>query len=758
MRFLLLLIFVFSINEAYTQNGIWTWMRGSNLVNSIGNYGIQGVASPSNEPPALYGPATWTDLNGNFWILGGQSFTNTWETALWKYDVASNTWIWIKGPANTTTAGVYGVQGVPSPANYPGSRGYGCLCWTDQNGDLWLLGGSGADITGNVSDLNDLWRYTIATNEWTWMNGSSSVNAQASFGTFQVPTPTNSPPPRSESIVAWKDNQGDLWMYGGSLYDDVWRYTIATNTWTWMAGGNVQGAIPNYGIQQIASLTNTPGTRSVYANWLDQQGNLWLYGGYTNSSQLAGDIWKFDMTTYLWTWMAGTSQQPDTNFTFIQQCTPGGNPYSVFENRAFWKDDCGRFWNYGGAGYAVSSNLLWVFDPTTLQFTWVGGSGGSFNPANFGVQGVPAITNSPPSVVGATAFQTSNGDFWMFGGYDQLGPSNALWKYQPDPNCPVGIPTDASFTSSQASGCAPLSVQFSPQFTSLDSYQWNFGELFNTNDTSSLSNPSWTFNQPGNYTITLIGSSTSGCRLGSDTVSISLQLLPLPLISLGNDTALCENPFTLSLDAGNPGSTYQWNNGQTSQIVTVNYPDTFNVIVNNGTCIDSASIIVSSYENPELGDSLSLCQVINGLLLDAGINDASYQWSTGETNQTILVSEPGLYYVNVQKENCLLSDSVFIEGFSEGLYLYVPNTFSPDQNGLNEKFEIKGSGISDYRIQIYNRWGEKVYESRDIGMSWDGTVNSKPVQQDTYVYIIEYSVTCKNQRSFKKMGHVNLIR
>ena len=107
------------------QNGTWVWMHGSSTNNASANYGVQGVPSPTNDPPAMYETTELVDLQGNFWIFGGLDNNFVEQTALWKFDPVTNMWTWMKGPSTTGQPGVYGTMGVPSPANYPGSRAWG---------------------------------------------------------------------------------------------------------------------------------------------------------------------------------------------------------------------------------------------------------------------------------------------------------------------------------------------------------------------------------------------------------------------------------------------------------------------------------------------------------------------------------------------------------------------------------------------------------------------------------------------------------
>src|SRR5689334_4749643 len=93
-RFTLLLIFnpqFLFFNSSFAQVGEWTWIHGSNTANGAASYGIQGIPSPTNVPPSVYEACEWTDLNGNFWTLGG-STTGGFVGDLWKYNPLTNEW------------------------------------------------------------------------------------------------------------------------------------------------------------------------------------------------------------------------------------------------------------------------------------------------------------------------------------------------------------------------------------------------------------------------------------------------------------------------------------------------------------------------------------------------------------------------------------------------------------------------------------------------------------------------------------------
>ena len=88
--------------------------------------------------------------------------------------------------------------------------------------------------------------------------------------------------------------------------------------------------------------------------------------------------------------------------------------------------------------------------------------------------------------------------------------------------------------------------------------------------------------------------------------------------------------------------------------------------------------------------------------------------------------------------------------------VYVPNAFTPNNDNLNDGFGVVGIAVNEYSIQIYNRWGERIYESTDIDAKWDATYMDKLVQVGTYVYLIQF--TDFEGKVYQRTGTINLIR
>ncbi|HYD22124.1 MAG TPA: kelch repeat-containing protein, partial [Flavipsychrobacter sp.] len=410
--FLLLLL---STNAALAQNYEWTWMHGYNRPALYPDYGTQGVASSSNIPGGREGAVYWTDASGKFWLFGGNGYPQNRTNALnlndlWKFDPATGQWTWMKGDVGDVTHGVYGTQGVANAANKPGKR-HSAMGWRDAAGNLWLFGGNGYASTGGTGRLNDLWKYDIGTNMWTWIDGDNIINQHGVYGTLGTSAATNKPGGRT-GAATWVDATGDLWLFGGNGYatagganvlNDLWRYDIVSGEWTWMAGANTTTQFGVYGTLGVSDANNKPGAREGAVAWTDNTGNLWLLGGIGLTTSAIGrlnDLWKFDIATGEWTWMNGDNTTNQLGIygtlgTSSATNKPGARCYAIC-----WKDASGDFWIFGGDGFAsVGGNSmlsdLWKYDVSANEWTWMKGPDVSGQYAVYGTQGVANAANTP---------------------------------------------------------------------------------------------------------------------------------------------------------------------------------------------------------------------------------------------------------------------------------------------------------------------------------------------------------------------------
>lgn len=467
-KFLLLVMLSCSLAlHAIAQAGEWTWMKGPQAPGGAGVYGTQGVAAVANHPPGCVNQFSWTAQDGTFWMFGGQDNSGHGLAALWKYDPATNLWTWMKGPSSFYFLGVFGTQGVEAATNLPPAKTFGGASWVDLDGNFWMYGGENGDNYDNNAN-NDLWRYNPATNNWTWMKGSTLDNPPAVWGAQGVPDINNQPPARNNCYGTWVDDSGDLWMFGGAILqetiDDLWRYHIATNTWTWMNGSQTNNAPAVYGTMGVQAASNTPGARVSYALGKDADGMLWLQGGSLGAGFYGwGDVWRLDPAAGQWAWMSGSSNANPAPVTGTA-CLPSiSNDPGKRLTSPTWQTADGRMWTFGlvsSSGnplYNFSRNDLWTFCPTTLTWTWVHGPAANNDAGNWGTQGVASPGNRPNGRSMASAWVAQNGDLYLFGG-TPLGAFTTygdLWRFTPDAAC--GACSDAMTVSEERVNTDPIS-------------------------------------------------------------------------------------------------------------------------------------------------------------------------------------------------------------------------------------------------------------------------------------------------------------
>jgi N-acetylneuraminic acid mutarotase len=440
--------FVGTINPT----NVWTWVSGGSTINQKGVYGTKGAPGSGKIPGGRYGCNMWRDGSGNLWLFGGYGYDSDESRGglndLWTFDMTTRQWTWVSGSDSRFGAGVYGTRGTPAAANVPGAR-YGSVSWTDSDGNFWLFGGNG--FTVGECSLNDLWKFDMASRQWTWVSGSSVQNQAGVYGTQGTPSTANIPGARAGS-VGWADNAGNLWLFGGTGYDsnglnddlnDLWKFDIDTLEWTWVSGAKVTRQAGTYGTRGVPDAANIPGAREGSVSWTDSDGNFWLFGGMGYDAASHGfvsqlnDLWKFDKTTLEWTWVSGADVVRQAGNYGNKGVPSATNVPGAREASLSWTGIDGNFWLFGGKDQdGFYQNDLWKFDLGTSEWTWVSGDSTPQQSSVYGTKGAAAAANKPGSREHITGWTDSSGNLWLFGGYGYDSPGvngyfNDLWKYEP---------------------------------------------------------------------------------------------------------------------------------------------------------------------------------------------------------------------------------------------------------------------------------------------------------------------------------------
>lgn len=189
-------------------------------------------------------------------------------------------------------------------------------------------------------------------------------------------------------------------------------------------------------------------------------------------------------------------------------------------------------------------------------------------------------------------------------------------------------------------------VTIGSAFGTADSVLWSTGS---TDDFITIS-------QSGTYSVEVF---EGGC-IGYD--DIFLDLVPEFTVDLGPDITICDGISSVTLDAGSfPGANYIWSSSpDNSQTIEVTTPGTYSVDVDINGCIESDNIeVVIGNISLDLGSDIEFCSGDNQTL-SAGINGVDYAWSTGETSESITVSQSGIYTLEINQGGCIANDEVMV--------------------------------------------------------------------------------------------------
>ncbi len=270
--------------------------------------------------------------------------------------------------------------------------------------------------------------------------------------------------------------------------------------------------------------------------------------------------------------------------------------------------------------------------------------------------------------------------------------------------------------------------------------------LWSTNATSQTINVT----TPGDYWVEV----SDGLCIGSDTVNAAPGVLN---IDLGADFTYCptDNPL---LDAGTGVAyTYLWSTSATSQTINVTTPGDYWVEVSDGLCVGSDTVN-ALYDIPvvALDNSMSGCEVV----LSAQNPGATYLWSTGATTPSINVLTDGVYWVEVTNSSgCVATDTVEVLIDASALGQTIPNVFTPNGDGINDFLMYTIAEIETFDLQIYNRWGELMFESSDTSQVWNGQNEAGNAAPDgTYFWVLTYTSTCGDGEQQTVTGTVSVMR
>lgn len=260
--------------------------------------------------------------------------------------------------------------------------------------------------------------------------------------------------------------------------------------------------------------------------------------------------------------------------------------------------------------------------------------------------------------------------------------------------------------------------------------------------------------EPGTYWVAY----EDDCVHKVDTYHVTSFELSSGLI----DTSVCTNNFEIVYDASTlnpPATQYLWNDGTTGSVYTATATGTLWVKMNLDGCSNTDTIRITSRAIPvfSIGRDTVICYG-EQLVLEAPAHADSYEWQDGSAGRTFKVAEAGTYSVTITREDCVSEDKINVGMEDCACIPFVPNAFSPNGDGLNDVFNpfFKCAGLDvQFRINIFNRFGQRVFYGHKMEETWDGTFNGKPVDVGTYFYHIVYS---NRLTTAEQKGEVIVVR
>ncbi len=293
--------------------------------------------------------------------------------------------------------------------------------------------------------------------------------------------------------------------------------------------------------------------------------------------------------------------------------------------------------------------------------------------------------------------------------YATTGPFDVILTVTSDSGCVDDIThtvnvypyPEPDFIADPLEGCQPLRVQFTDKSTissgSNVSFLWDLGN----NSVTNSQFPGTVYTQDGTFDVTLTVTSNYGCDT-SITKEDYITVYPLPKAGF------------------------------------IHEPDTFVSIFDPE---------FQFYDKSSGADSI--------VIYEFGDGESAF-----EPDPLHVYPDTGFYHVTqyvYTTYGCGDTTDAWVRVRPE-FALYIPNTFTPNSDGINDAFEVKGIGVLEYSLRIFNRWGEQIYHSNDMSKFWDGKIRDtiEPAKEDVYVYTIFTVDVNYEEHSFK--GHVTILR
>jgi gliding motility-associated-like protein len=422
--------------------------------------------------------------------------------------------------------------------------------------------------------------------------------------------------------------------------------------------------------------------------------------------------------------------------------------------------------NYTIIGEAATCTTTAVYQVSVIVLPNIIASNPTFTICQYAVQpitvnGATSYTWSPAAGLSATSGNQVNAYPNITTVYNIAGQNGVCTAYgqvtvyvTPFPNLNVSTPNPkicaGQSTNIFSSGAMSYTIQPSAGLSS-------------TTSAMAVASPTIATN----YTIGGINTAYGiSCQ---STKEILIDVLPKIDPNVSPNATICAGQSLKLLASG--ASTYSWspssslNNGALDNpVATPTITTIYTVEIsyfNNCTVPVTVQVKVNPTPTVYAGEDF-VANLDEAMYLNAE-GTGTLSWIAGDgifcsvcPNTQILPKQSSCYTVRaINDYNCIATDEICVE-VTTNYNIYIPNVFTPNDDGINDVFLVYGTGITKFEMTIFDRWGEKLFVSKDQLQGWDGTYKGKLSKNDVYPYLIQY--TALDGKKHTKSGHVTLLK
>jgi gliding motility-associated-like protein len=263
--------------------------------------------------------------------------------------------------------------------------------------------------------------------------------------------------------------------------------------------------------------------------------------------------------------------------------------------------------------------------------------------------------------------------------------------------------------------------------------------------------------------VTVTGS--DGC---AQTQTLTLTQ-PSALAMTGNSVpSTCGDPdgsASVSTSGGTPGYTYVWSNASTNDTISNLAAGSYSVTATDANGCTSTSTVIVTNTGIATANAGASVNITSGQTVQLnGSGGVTYSWSPSGTLSCNTCQSPiasptttTVYTLTVTDANgCTDTDTITVYVDIACGELYFPNAFSPNGDGQNDVLYVRGNCIQYLTLQVYNRWGEKVFETSDPALGWDGTWRGVACEAAVFTYML--NATLLDGTEISKKGNVSLVK